>query len=57
MERQLDTVFSKFGKLSKPSSFIIKETFPPPYSHSFGMIHAACEFTEFHPMKLSIQGN
>ena len=41
----------------KPGSFIIKETFPlPPYSTALGMIHAACGFTEFHPMRLSIQG-
>ena len=40
-----------------PSSFIIKETFPlPPYSTVLGMIHAACGYTEFHPMKLCIQG-
>lgn len=41
----------------KPTSFIIKETYPmPPYSTVLGMIHAACGFREFHPMRLSIQG-
>lgn len=41
----------------KPTSFIIKETYPlPPYSTMLGMIHAACGFREFHPMRLSIQG-
>ena len=49
--------FQNLANYRKPSSFIIKETFPlPPYSTVLGMIHAACEFTEFHPMKLSIQG-
>ena len=28
----------------------------PPYSTVLGMIHAACGFTEFHPMRLCIQG-
>lgn len=49
--------FQSLANYRKPSSFIIKETFPlPPYSTVLGMIHAACGFTEFHPMKLSIQG-
>lgn len=49
--------FQNLANYRKPSSFIIKETFPlPPYSTVLGMIHAACEFAEFHPMKLSIQG-
>jgi len=42
----------------KPTSFIIKETFPlPPYSTVIGMIHKACGFTEYHPMKVSVQGS
>lgn len=49
--------FQSLANYRKPSSFIIKETFPlPPYSTVLGMIHAACGFREFHPMKLSIQG-
>ncbi len=41
----------------KPASFLIKETFPlPPYSSVIGMVHAACGWTEYHPMKVSIQG-
>lgn len=49
--------FQNLANYKKPSSFIIKETFPlPPYSTVLGMIHAACGFKEFHPMKLSIQG-
>ena len=49
--------FQNLVNYKKPSSFIIKETFPlPPYSTVLGMIHAACGYTEFHPMKLSIQG-
>ena len=35
----------------------MRETFPlPPYSTVLGMIHTACGFTEYHPMRLSIQG-
>ena len=49
--------FQNLVNYKKPSSFIIKETFPlPPYSTVLGMIHAACGYTEFHPMKLCIQG-
>lgn len=43
----------------KPSSFIIKESYPlPPYSTVLGMIHRACGYPsgEFHSMKISIQG-
>lgn len=41
----------------KPASFIIKETYPlPPYSTVIGMIHNICEFTEYHDMKISVQG-
>jgi len=49
--------FQNLANYRKPSSFIIKETYPlPPYSTVLGMIHAACGFEEYHPMKLSIQG-
>ena len=49
--------FQNLVNYRKPSSFIIKETFPlPPYSTVLGMIHAACGYQEFHPMKLCIQG-
>lgn len=49
--------FQNLVNYRKPSSLIIKETYPlPPYSTVLGMIHAACGFKEFHPMKLSIQG-
>lgn len=49
--------FQNLANYRKPSSFIIKETYPlPPYSTVLGMIHAACGFTDFHSMKISIQG-
>jgi len=41
----------------KPTSFQLKETYPlPPYSTVIGMIHAACEFQEYVPMSVSVQG-
>lgn len=41
----------------KPTSFQLKETYPlPPYSTVIGMIHAACGFTSYVPMQVSIQG-
>lgn len=50
-------IFQQMPNYRKPSSFLIKESFPlPPYSTVIGMIHAACGFTEYHPMKISIQG-
>lgn len=41
----------------KPTSFILKESFPlPPYSTVIGMVHAACGFTQYEAMDVSIQG-
>lgn len=41
----------------KPTSFQLKETYPlPPYSTVIGMVHAACGFTEYVPMQVSVQG-
>ena len=58
MERAIRVqCFQNLANYRKPSSFLLKETFPlPPYSTVLGMIHAACGFTDFHPMALSIQG-
>lgn len=42
----------------KPTSFQLKESYPlPPYSTVIGMVHAACGFTEYVSMQVSIQGN
>lgn len=41
----------------KPTSFILKESYPlPPYSSVIGMIHAACGFDCYVDMDVSIQG-
>lgn len=41
----------------KPTSFQLKETYPlPPYSTVIGMVHAACGFTTYVPMQVSVQG-
>lgn len=41
--------FQNLVNYRKPSSFIIKETYPlPPYSTVSGMIHATCGFKEYH---------
>ncbi len=41
-----------------PTSFQLKETYPlPPYSTVSGMVHRVCGFTDYHPMKISIQGD
>lgn len=42
----------------RPMSYISCETYPlPPYSTIIGMIHTACGFTSYHPMKISVQGD
>lgn len=40
-----------------PTSFQLKETYPlPPYSTVIGMVHNTCNYTEYKPMKISVQG-
>lgn len=40
-----------------PTSFQLKETYPlPPYSTIIGMIHNACNYLEYKPMQISVQG-
>lgn len=41
----------------KPTSFQLKETYPlPPYSTVIGMVHSLCDYTEYQPMQVSVQG-
>jgi len=41
----------------KPTSFQLKETYPlPPYSTVIGMVHNLCDYKEYLPMKVSVQG-
>ena len=41
-----------------PNSYNIRQTYPlPAYSTVIGMIHSACDFSEYHDMLLGIQGN
>lgn len=41
----------------KPTSFILKESYPlPPYSSIIGMVHAACGFDKYVDMDISVQG-
>ena len=40
-----------------PTSFQLKETYPlPPYSTIIGMVHNACNYLEYKPMTVSVQG-
>lgn len=51
-------LFQQMPNYRKPSAIVIKESYPlPPYSTVIGMVHSACGFTEYHPMRISIQGN
>ena len=50
-------IFQNLVNYKLPTSFQLKETYPlPPYSTVIGMVHNACEFTEYVPMKVSVQG-
>lgn len=50
-------IFQNLVNYKLPTSFQLKETYPlPPYSTIIGMVHNACEFTEYVPMKVSVQG-
>lgn len=50
-------LFQQMPNFRKPSSFLVRESYYlPPYSTVIGMIHAACGFTEYHDMRVSVQG-
>ena len=50
-------IFQNLVNYKLSTSFQLKETYPlPPYSTVIGMVHNACEFTEYVPMKVSVQG-
>ena len=41
----------------RPGSFVVRESYPlPPYSTVIGFVHAACGFTEYVPMRVSVRG-
>lgn len=55
------TASQQMPNYRKPSSFIIKESYPlPPYSTVIGMTHSLCGWvgdnSGYRPMKISIQG-
>lgn len=50
--------YQNMANYKKPSSIQVQESFKlPPYSTVIGMVHKVCNFTEYKPMKISIQGN
>lgn len=50
-------LYQPFANYKRPGSMQIKETYPlPPYSTVIGMVHAACGFTKYEAMDVSIQG-
>lgn len=51
------TAYQNMPSYRKPTSFILKESYPlPPYSSILGMIHAACGFNHYVDMDISVQG-
>lgn len=52
------TCKQKHANYKKPESVVVRETYPlPPFSTVIGAIHYACDFKEYKPMNLSIQGS
>lgn len=51
-------LYQNLANYRVPTSFQLKESYPlPPYSTVSGMVHRVCQFTEYHPMDISIQGD
>lgn len=50
-------LYQNLVNYKKPTSFQLKESYPlPPPATVIGMVHFACEFTEYKEMDVSIQG-
>ena len=50
-------IFQNMVNYKLPTSFQLKESYPlPPYSTVIGMVHNACNYKTYEPMKISIQG-
>lgn len=50
--------YQNMPNYKRPASMEFKESFKlPPYSTVIGMIHKVCDFKEYKPMQISIQGN
>lgn len=50
-------LYQNMVNYKKPTSFQLKETYPlPPPSTIIGMVHRLCDYKEYHPMGISIQG-
>lgn len=51
-------IYQNLVNYKKPTSFQLKETYPlPPPSTVIGMVHFACDYKSYEPMKVGIQGN
>lgn len=50
-------LYQNMVNYKKPTSFQLKETYPlPPPSTVIGLVHRLCNYKEYHPMNVSIQG-
>ncbi|MGN2370735.1 type I-B CRISPR-associated protein Cas5b [Clostridium cagae] len=50
-------IYQNLVNYKKPTSFQIKETYPlPPPSTVIGMVHFACDYKEYIPMSVAIEG-
>lgn len=51
-------IYQETANYRVPVSFGFRESYPlPAYSTVIGMIHSLCDFHEYHPMKISVQGS
>ena len=50
-------IYQNMCNFKETLTFDNKNSYPlPPYSTIIGMIHNACDFKEYKPMKISVQG-
>ncbi|NLL56359.1 MAG: CRISPR-associated protein Cas5 [Clostridiales bacterium] len=50
--------YQNMANYRRPTAIAVQDSFKlPPYSTVIGLIHTACGFTEYHPMKISIVGS
>lgn len=51
-------IYQNLVNYKKPTSFQLKESYPlPPPSTIIGMVHFACGYTHYEPMRVAVQGS
>lgn len=51
-------IYEQTANFRIENNYVLRKSYPlPPFSTVIGMIHKACNFKEYHPMKIGILGN